>query len=62
MEKYKNCMRLRLLGDKKANKTKNMAEIVFLRGGGGEGVSEIQYLYITKIMLILLKSAIIGFN
>ena len=37
MEKYKNCMRLRLLGDKKANKTGNMAEIVFLRG-----VSEIQ--------------------
>ena len=37
MEKYKNCMRLRLLGDKKANKTENMAEIVFLRG-----VSEIQ--------------------
>ena len=32
MEKYKNCMRLRLLGDKKANKTENMAEIVFLRG------------------------------
>ena len=39
MEKYKNCMRLRLLGDKKANKTQNMAEIVFLRG-----VSEIQCL------------------
>ena len=32
-------MRLRLLGDKKANKTENMAEIVFLRG-----VSEIQCL------------------
>ena len=39
MEKYKNCMRLWLLGDKKANKTENMAEIVFLRG-----VSEIQCL------------------
>ena len=39
MEKYKNCMRLRLLGDKKANKTENIAEIVFLRG-----VSEIQSL------------------
>ena len=38
MEKYKNCMILLLLGDKKANK---MAEIVFLRGGG---VSEIQCL------------------
>ena len=36
MEKYKNCMRLRLLGDKKANKTENMAEIEFLRGGGSE--------------------------
>ena len=33
MEKYKNCMILRLLGDKKANKTDNTAEIVFLRGG-----------------------------
>ena len=32
-------MRLRLLGDKKANKTENMAEIVFLRG-----VSETQCL------------------
>ena len=41
MEKYKNCMRLRLLGDKKANKTENTAEIVFLRGGE---VSEIQCL------------------
>ena len=39
MGKYKNCMRIRLLGDKKANKTENMAEIVFLRG-----VSEIQCL------------------
>ena len=39
MEKYKNCMRLRLLGDKKAIKTENMAEIVFLRV-----VSEIQCL------------------
>ena len=39
MEKYKNCMRLQLLGDKRANKTENMAEIVFLRG-----VSEIQCL------------------
>ena len=39
MEEFKNCMRLRLLGDKKANKTENMAEIVFLRG-----VSEIQCL------------------
>ena len=29
MEKYNNCMILRLLGDKKANKTENMA--------GGEG-------------------------
>ena len=59
MEKYKNCMRLRLLGDKKANKTENMAEIEFLRGGG-----EVKYnaLYINKIMPILLKSAIIGFN
>ena len=35
----KNCMRLRLLGDKKANKTENMAEIVFL-----QGLSEIQCL------------------
>ena len=34
-------MRLWLPGDKKANKTENMAEIVFLRGGG---VSEIQCL------------------
>ena len=32
-------MRLRVVGDKKANKTENMAEIVFLRG-----VSEIQCL------------------
>ena len=39
MEKYKNCMRLRLLGDKKANKMKNMAEIMFLLG-----VSDIQCL------------------
>ena len=39
MGKYKNCMRLRLLGDKKANKTENMAEIAFLRG-----VSKIQCL------------------
>ena len=39
MEKYKNCMRLWLPGDKKANKTENMAGIVFLRG-----VSEIQCL------------------
>ena len=37
MEQYKNYTRLRLLGDKKAKKTENMAEIVFLRG-----VSEIQ--------------------
>ena len=37
MGKYKNCMRLRLLGNKKANKMENMAEIVFLRG-----ISEIQ--------------------
>ena len=29
--KYKNCMILRLLGDKKANKTENMAGLVFLR-------------------------------
>ena len=59
MEKYKNCMKLLLLGDKKANKTENMAEIVFLRGGG-----EVKYnaLCITKIMSILLKSARIGFN
>ena len=35
MEKYKNCMRLRLLGDNKANKAENMAETVFLQGGGG---------------------------
>ena len=43
MGKYKNCMRLRLLGDKKENKTENMTEIVFLRGReGGGGVSEIQ--------------------
>ena len=43
MEKYKNYMILRLLGDKKANKMENMAEIVFLRGGGkggrGEGIT-----------------------
>ena len=34
IEKYKNCMRLRLVGDKKANKYKpeNIAKIVFLRG------------------------------
>ena len=38
-DKCKNCVRLRLVGDKKANKTENMAEIVFLRG-----VSEIQCL------------------
>ena len=44
MEKYKNCMILRLPGDKKENKTENMAEIVLLRGGGGGGVSEIQCL------------------
>ena len=46
MEKYKNCMRPRLLGDKKANKTENMAESVFLREGGwgGGGVSDIQCL------------------
>ena len=41
MERYKNCMILRLFGDKKANKTKNMAQHVFLRG---EGVSETQCL------------------
>ena len=39
MGKHKSCMRLRLVGDKKANKTENMAEIVFL-----QGVSEIQCL------------------
>ena len=39
MEKYKNSMRLRLLGDKKENKMENMADIVFL-----QGVSEIQCL------------------
>ena len=39
MEKYKNCMIIRLLGDKKANKTENMTEIMFL-----QGVSEIQCL------------------
>ena len=60
MEKYKNCTRLRLLGDKKANKMENMAEIMFLRGGGG-GV-KYNAIYITKIMSILLKSARIGFN
>ena len=38
----KYCMRLQPLGDKKANKTENMAEIVGVRGGGG--VSEIQCL------------------
>ena len=39
MGKYKNCMRLRLLGDKKTNKTENMAgNRVFA------GVSEIQCL------------------
>ena len=32
MEKYKNCTKLRLLGDKKANKIENMAEIVFCGG------------------------------
>ena len=33
MEKYKKCMRLRLLGDKKANKMGNMSENrVFARG------------------------------
>ena len=61
MEKYKNCMRLRLLGDKKANKTENMAEIAFLRE---KGVGEVKYnaLYINKVMSILLKSTRIGFN
>ena len=39
MEKYKNCMILRLLGGKKPNKTENMAEIEFLRG-----VSDVQCL------------------
>ena len=39
MEKYKNCMRRWLLGNKKASKKENMAEIVFL-----QGVSEIQCL------------------
>ena len=39
VEKHKNCMRLRLLGDKKANQTKNIGEVMFSRGGG---VSEIQ--------------------
>ena len=37
--KVQELMRLQLLGDKKANKTENMTEIVFLRG-----VSEIQCL------------------
>ena len=46
-----------LLGDKKSNKTENMAEVVFLRG-----ISKYNAFYITKIMSILLKSAIIGFN
>ena len=32
MEKYKNCMILWLLGDKKANKTKNMAQSCFSGG------------------------------
>ena len=32
MERCKNCMILQILGDKKANKTENVAEIVFLRG------------------------------
>ena len=38
MEKYKKYMILQPLGYKKANKAKNMAEIVFLREGGGGGV------------------------
>ena len=46
MEKYKNCTRLRLLGDKIASKTENMAEIVFFLGGGG--VSEIHCLVYHK--------------
>ena len=46
-EKYKNWTMLRLLRDKKANKTANMTEIVFLRReGGGGGISEIQCLII----------------
>ena len=47
-------MRFQVLNDKKANKTENIAEIVFLRG-----VGEVKYnaLYINKIMSILLKSA-----
>ena len=39
IEKYKNCMRVRLLSDKNANKTENVTGIVFLRE-----VSEIQCL------------------
>ena len=40
MEKYRNCMRLLLLGNKKANKTENIAEVMFCWGflfflGGG---------------------------
>ena len=57
MEKYKNCIILRLLGDKKANKTENIAEIVFLRG-----VSEIQCVVYQQHNVDLLKSAIIGSN
>ena len=45
MEKYKNCMILRLIGDKKANKTENMAEIVFLRKVSGDTQCHI-YMYI----------------
>ena len=37
-------MILRIICDKKANKTEKLAEIVFLRGGGGGGVSEIKCL------------------
>ena len=51
---------LHLKVSKKANKTENMAGIVFLRGYGG--YVEYNALYITKIMSIVLKSTIIGFN
>ena len=50
MEKYKNRIILRLLGDKKANKTENMAHFF------GGVLIKYNALYINKIMSILLKS------
>ena len=59
-------MILARVGDKKQNKTVNMAKIVFFRGGGGGGVSEIQCVIFQQNNVspygIYMESAIIFFR